>query len=106
MPTQQGSLFDDDLPPYQAHSETSREAAAAIEPDAATLRGQVLAFLRTCGTAGATDEEIQTRLHMNPSTERPRRIELREAGLVHDSGRTRFTKSGRRAVVWMAEEET
>jgi transcription initiation factor IIE alpha subunit len=48
---------------------------------------------------GLTDEEMQTRLEMNPSTQRPRRIELARRGMVVEAG-TRRTSSGRMAVVW------
>jgi transcription initiation factor IIE alpha subunit len=48
---------------------------------------------------GLTDEEMQTRLGMNPSTQRPRRIELARRGLVVEAG-TRKTASGRMATVW------
>ncbi len=86
---------------YQPHSRTSKDAARAIEATAETLRGRVYRFLE--GTrAGATDEEMQDCLDMNPSTQRPRRVELVEKGLVRDSGKTRKTKSGRSAVVWCA----
>ena len=93
--------FDFDGAPFQAHSATSREAAEQIEGDAGTLRQHVLKFLQQCGKLGATDEEIQRALKMNPSTERPRRIELRKGGLVVDSGRYRLTRSKRRATVWV-----
>jgi hypothetical protein len=53
---------------------------------------------------GATDEEIQHELQMNPSTQRPRRIELVEAKLVLDSTMKRPTSSGRQAVVWIARK--
>lgn len=96
------NLFDT-KPPYQAHSTTSFKAAALIEPTAASLRGQVLAFMRQAGTQGATDEEIQVAMEMNPSTQRPRRIELLGMGLIANSGETRLTRSGRRAVVWIAK---
>lgn len=86
--------------PAQRHSATSIAAAAAIEPSAATLRGRVLAFLRASG--GATDERGIDSTGISPSTYRPRRIELVDAGLVRDSGRTRTTRSGRQAVVWEA----
>ena len=86
--------------PYQAHSETSRAAAEAIEPDTSTLRGQVLAYIRQRGRYGATDDEIQVALDMNPSTERPRRIELWNAGLITRTEDTRPTRSGRQASVW------
>jgi hypothetical protein len=82
-------------------SETSREAAALIEPQRVTLRARVYAFIDLHGSDGATDEEIQEALGMNPSTERPRRVELVEAGRIRDSGRTRRTKANRRAVVWV-----
>lgn len=80
-------------------SETSREAAAKIEPSRHTLRRRVYDFIKQRG--GATDEEIQDALGMNPSTQRPRRIELVESALIRDSGTTRKTKANRRAVVWV-----
>ena len=84
--------------PYQRHSETSREAAEQITTRSNTLRAQVLRFIKQRGDA--TDEEIQMGLQMNPSTQRPRRIELVEMMLVKDSHRRRKTRSGRAAVVW------
>jgi hypothetical protein len=85
-------------PPYVRHSVTSEAAAQAIKPTRVSLQQQVLNCLRV---HDATDEEIQSVLRLNPSTQRPRRIELVNQGLVVDSGRTRKTKSGRNAVVWM-----
>lgn len=86
--------------PYQQHSATSREAAQSMEQDARTLRQQVLDYIREQGVNGATDEEIQDALHMNPSTQRPRRVELMKMGKVAING-TRKTKSGRLASVWI-----
>ena len=94
--------FDDDMPPYQRHSEESREAAELIEPDAATLRGKVLAHLRECGSTGATDDEMQIALRMNSNTQRPRRIELWRRDLIRATGHRRPTRSGRSAMVWEA----
>jgi len=37
---------------------------------------------------------------MNPSTERPRRGELVEMGVLLDSGRRAKTKSGRNTIIW------
>ena len=93
-------LFDQPVHKYIPHSTTSKEAAKRIEPDAPTLRDLVLRYLMARPGAGATDEEIQLGLGLNPSTQRPRRIELVERGVVRDSGLKRQTKSGRRAVVW------
>lgn len=96
------TLFDYLDPPAQRHSPTSVAAAEEIKPAAATLRQAVLEFLCLCGSDGATDEEMQTALGMNPSTQRPRRVELCEQGLAYDSNRKRLTKSGRQAVVWQS----
>jgi DNA-binding Lrp family transcriptional regulator len=61
------------------------------------LQRKVLAWLVENGPA--TDEEMQEGLGMNPSTQRPRRIELARRGLVVTCG-TRKTSSGRNADVW------
>lgn len=99
-----GPIPSGDLP-YQSHSDTSRAAAVEIEPSAATLRGQVLAHIRKCGYDGATDDESQVDLGMNPSTQRPRRIELWRAGFIVDSGRRRMTRGNRMAVVWVSSDK-
>ena len=106
MPKQTGFDFArddaayDTTSPYQQHSDTSRLAAAAIEPKSGTLRRAVLDFLRCRGDVGATDEEMQTALAMNANTQRPRRVELLRAGLIRESGQLRRTGAGRDAVVW------
>ena len=92
------TLFD--WAPAQRHSPTSIEAAARIEPHMNAMHIRILAYLRDC-VAGATDDEIQVALDMNPSTERPRRIELAARGKIKASGETRKTRSGRNAVVWV-----
>jgi hypothetical protein len=85
--------------PFQAHSGTSREAAGDMRGIAVSKRAAVLMVIEQ-STHGRTDEEIQRMLKLNPSTQRPRRIELVQAGKVRDSGRTRKTKGGRAATVW------
>jgi predicted ArsR family transcriptional regulator len=83
---------------YQVHSETSRKAAAQIAPTAGSLRALVLEALKS---QAMTDEEIAAALQLNPSTARPRRIELQRAGLVIAAG-TKATRSGRQATIWSA----
>jgi len=68
---------------------------------APTQQRKVWAFLKGRGDYGATDEEGMALLQIGESY-RPRRIALVDAGLVNDSGRTRETRSGRNAVVWVA----
>lgn len=87
--------------PYQPHSETSRAAAEAIAPSLNELQAVVYEAIKAAGLEGRTDDELQVELGMNPSTERPRRIEVEKYGLVTDSGRTRPTRSGKQAHVWV-----
>lgn len=89
-------------PPAQRHSETSKAAAEAIKPRVEIYRERILAEIKRSGALGRTDGELQEQLAMNGSTQRPRRIELVDAGLVKDSGRTRKSASGRACVVWVA----
>lgn len=93
------SIFDT---PFQAHSDTSREAAVSIKASTATLREQVLEAIRR---HPSTDEGLSNRLALSPNTCRPRRVELVDRGLVVDSGRREKTASGRSAVVWIVKEE-
>lgn len=96
-------LFDEGPePPFVKGSGTSKEAAATIKPSATVLRAKVGAHIESMGDHGATDEETQKALTMNPNTQRPRRVELVEQGAVIDSGFKRPTVSGRNAVVWVS----
>ena len=96
--TTPGPLFANPAPAQQ-HSITSMQAADSLDAKALTrLHRLVLEFLRDLPD-GATDEEIASGLGLNPSTERPRRIELQRRGLVVEAG-IRKTASRRNATVW------
>lgn len=102
--TAQPSLFD----PASQHAylpahphDTQVEAAVSTLPISAQQRARVDSVIRAAGAEGCTDEEIQDYLGLNPSSERPRRLELVEARRVVDSGRRRKTRSGRNAIVWV-----
>jgi hypothetical protein len=88
--------------PYQAHSSTSRAAAAWADASglAETARGKVLRCIIEHGPV--TDEEIADLLAMSPSTERPRRVELHRDGLIEQHGNDGTTRAGRKAVRWVA----
>ena len=80
---------------------SATSAAAADSLDGKTLNRlhrQVLEFI-AARPDGATDEEIIAGTGLNPSTARPRRIELARRGLVVEAG-TRRATSGRAATVW------
>lgn len=91
-------------PPCQGHSDTSKAAARQIEPCTAKGRRLIWDYL-AAHPEGATDEEMQFGIDMNPSTQRPRRIELVAAGQVVDSGLKRETRSGREATVWKLKHQ-
>jgi transcription initiation factor IIE alpha subunit len=85
--------------PSARGSVTSAQAADSLGSAMLNaLQRKVLELLRAT-PEGLTDEEVQRRLDMNPSTQRPRRIELARRGLVVEAG-TRKTVSGRMATVW------
>ena len=92
------------LIPFVTDSPTSQQAASAIKPDAGRLRLKVYDAIMRHGAYGLTDEEGVDATGIAPSTYRPRRIELVEQGKVIDSGQTRLTRAGRKAVVWIAKE--
>jgi hypothetical protein len=67
---------------------------------AGTVAAEVLDYLRL-NPAGATADEIAYALKQTAFTVRPRCTELREAGLIKDSGRRGKNTSGRNAIVWV-----
>ena len=77
------------------HPDTSHDAARAIGIVMSRKQKSVYVAILDAGAAGMTDEQIQAATGMNPSTQRPRRVELVERGLIVDSGRKRPTASGR-----------
>ena len=86
--------------PYQGHSTASERAAQEIAGTVDTLRRRVMSFIQLNGPS--SDDEIQQALSINPSTQRPRRIELVKLGLVRDSGLQGKTRSGRACTLWVA----
>lgn len=78
-------------------SVTSAAAADSLGP--ATLNAMQRRVYEFLAWRPSTDEEIATELAMNPSTVRPRRVELARKGLIVECG-TRRTSSGRMATIW------
>jgi hypothetical protein len=83
-------------------SDTSAAAAISMSRDAPRLRELVLFTVRASGTRGMTCEEIETHLDMRHQTISARVNELRNGEWIKDSGARRYTRSNRRAVVWVA----
>jgi hypothetical protein len=82
-------------------SENTRRAAHD-RIERSRIQGLVYGAIKDRIMTGATDEEICDIAGLPGNTVRPRRGELVLAGLVKASGRTRATRSGRQAVVWVA----
>ncbi len=103
MPNQ-ASLFESPGGPESPSAPVDTRAAAGrqIMPLLRNMLGQVKFFIEGRGAQGATDEEIRLALDMRADTARARRCELRDARLVHDSGRRRPAASGRLAAVWIS----
>ena len=78
---------------------TSRAAAQATTLKTGTARWRVLEAIWYAANDGATDHDLQHSLEMDPSTERPRRGELVDAGLVRAAGIR--THDGREWTVWV-----
>lgn len=85
-------------------TDTSREAAEAIQSSAATLRARVLAEIRRMAAYGGTATEIAGRTKMTLLNMRPRATELRDQGLIADSGKRRKNRNGKNEIVWVLPE--
>lgn len=102
------SLFDNPQLPAHQPCETSRAAAAAIQPKVGTLKWRVLDYIRSTGKHGATAEEVELECEMRGSTVRPRLVELENPKedqgppLIRKTGRKRKTQSGNPAEVYEA----
>ena len=92
-----------DRVPYRQASNLSRDAAKALRYGArrTTLEAKVYEALVSSGEEGLTDPEIQTKLQIDGSTQRPRRVKLCKRGLVRDSGQTRPSPKSRQCTVWV-----
>ncbi len=89
-------------PPHNS-TPTNIAAAKAVRATVAQQRGEVYGYFKNAAD-GLTDEEGYEASGINPNAWRPRRGELVRDGMVVDSGRTRATKSGCKAVVWVVKE--
>lgn len=81
--------------------ETSHAAGARAGTNASTHRARALELLRVAPT-GLTDFELADLTGLQQTSIGKRRGELRDAGLVRDSGRRRASPSGSPAIVWEA----
>ena len=83
---------------------TSRKAAFAHAETRPTIRQQALAAITATGLDGMTDAELAVAIGRQLNSANKRRGELRDQGLVVNSGRTRKTPAKADAIVWIAAE--
>jgi hypothetical protein len=83
-------------------SPTSEEAARTLSPGKRAIDRERVYVAIAASPSGMTDDELQAALDLDGSTERPRRLELFEQGRIARTGRTRSTRAGKRAAVWIA----
>jgi hypothetical protein len=89
-------------PGYQAHSETSREAAEKLSAD--TLRQAVLDDIALHERQGRTGDELAEHFTTAPGTISARLIELERAGKVIKTAQKRRTTARRQAFVYVAAQ--
>lgn len=82
--------------------QTSIEAKLKVEPSIGSINRKVYEFILDRGLHGATDQEIESSLHLDGNTVRPSRGTLVKNGLVNDSGITRKNIKGNNCIVWRA----
>lgn len=81
---------------------TSVAAARDIEMSVGRLQRIALSAIRTAGARGLTTNELAARVRVARDSIQPRTSELRERGLIRDSGARRLNPSGKQAIVWVA----
>lgn len=89
-------------PAFVCGSDTSEEAARSMTEASVALRERVLDIIRQNGSIGATCESVESRMRASHQTISARISELKASGAIVDSGKRGFTRSGRKACVYVA----
>ena len=88
-----------DTGPGFQRTDTSYDAAIAVSSKAATLQAAVLALLEQ-NPRGMDSEQIAEVLGCDYVSIQPRTSELRNQGLIYDSGERRLSRYNRQIIVW------
>jgi hypothetical protein len=92
------------IDPGYKGTDTSFDAAESMKVNAGTLRKYVIEELKV-SPAGLTADECADRLRESILSIRPRFSELRNFGLIQDSGKRGLNRSGKHAIVWILKTE-
>lgn len=82
--------------------DTSVAAARALELSVGQLQRIALRAIRAAGSRGLTTHELAEAVKIHRDSIQPRTSELRERGLIRDSGGRRQNITGKNAIVWVA----
>lgn len=82
--------------------DTTLEAYEEAKPKAPTQRELIEGFISACGQTGATCDEIEQIFKFTHQGASARVRELNQTNKIIDSGDRRRTRSGRKAIVWIA----
>jgi hypothetical protein len=104
VPTPAGEVPASRWAPPSVNTDTSRQAAADIAPRLSALHQDILAHIQRSADHGATCDELEHTLALRHQTCGPRLRELALSGAIVDTGMRRRTRSGRKAIVWLARE--
>ena len=85
--------------------QTSVQAAIKVLPKTGSLRRKVYEYVLRKGFQGATDQEMESALHIDGNTIRPTRISLVKDGFIIDTGLTRKNENGNECIVWVVTLE-
>jgi hypothetical protein len=103
IPTPAGELPASRWAPPSVNTDTSRQAAAEIAPRLSALQKDILRYLRA-RAGGGTCDELEETLGLRHQTCGPRLRELALSGAIVETKMRRRTRSGRKAIVWVARE--
>lgn len=81
--------------------DTSIEAAKKIAPLTGTIKNRLAEAYRLAGERGAINDEAAAVIDLEYWKARPRTTELKNAGVIKDSGRRRDSQSGVSSIVWV-----
>ena len=89
--------------PGWRRTDTSREAAAAIAPNAEILRERIYQAIKAAGDRGMTADEAAAAIRSTPLASRPRITELRTMEKVKPSliNKRRPSSTGKSSIVWV-----
>lgn len=82
--------------------DTSIEAARSIDIAVGHMQRIALRAIKAAGSRGLTTNELVAAVNIHRDSIQPRTTELKELGLIRDSGGRRENANGKRAIVWVA----